>query len=145
MSKRIQYDLALLQDLICVKKIDAKAGGFVYFKNDKLRQYLDDVKFTEWAVPKRHFITFANFSLDFMHKERKHRYLFSHIPNNKWGNCLVDKLKKWIHPDCYMRVRGQYRDHSKLDEGESWKNFLDGQPINKSKCLRLYFDRKVSK
>jgi hypothetical protein len=142
MSKGMQYDLALLRDFICVITVDANDGSFAYAKNDKLRQYLDDVKFTEWTVPQGNFIPFAKFSFDFMHKERKHRYLFSHIPNNKWGNCLVDKLKKWIHPDCYMRVRGQYLDHSKLDEGESWKNFQDGQPINKSKYLRLYFHRR---
>ena len=41
-----------------------------------------------------------------------------------------------------MRVRGQYLDKSKLERGESWKTYDDGQPLSKSKCIRVYLDKK---
>ena len=76
----------------------------------------------------------------------KKRYLFSDIPNDDEGWSLIESMKKYANFEGYkLRIRGQYLDHSKLEEGESWRNFQDGQPINKSKCLRIYFDRKVSK
>ena len=71
------------------------------------------------------------------------RYVFSDIPNNFIGNTMVDYMKKFINKDSYkMRVRGQYLDTSKLEVGESWKTYEDGQPISKSKCLRIYIDKK---
>jgi hypothetical protein len=70
-------------------------------------------------------------------------YLFSKIPNDDEGWSLIESMKKYANFEGYkLRIRGQYLDHSKLDEGESWKNFQDGQPINKSKYLRLYFHRR---
>ena len=71
------------------------------------------------------------------------RYVFSDIPNNFIGNTMVDYMKKFINKDSYkMRVRGQYLDTSKLEVGERWKTYEDGQPISKSKCLRIYIDKK---
>ena len=71
------------------------------------------------------------------------RYVFSDIPNNFIGNTMVDYMKKFINKDSYkMRVRGQYLDNSKLEVGESWNTYEDGQPISKSKCLRIYIDKK---
>ena len=71
------------------------------------------------------------------------RYVFSDIPNNFIGKTMVDYMKKFINKDSYkMRVRGQYLDTSKLEVGESWKTYEDGQPISKSKCLRIYIDKK---
>ncbi len=70
-------------------------------------------------------------------------YLFSEIPNDDEGWSLIESMKKYVNSEGYeLRIRGQYLDHSKLEEGESWRNFQDGQPISKSKCLRLYFYRK---
>ena len=70
-------------------------------------------------------------------------YLFSEIPNDDEGWSLIESMKKYVNSEGYeLRIRGQYLDHSKLEEGESWKNFQDGQPISKSKCLRLYFYRR---
>jgi hypothetical protein len=70
-------------------------------------------------------------------------YLFSKIPNDDEGWSLIESMKKYVNSEGYeLRIRGQYLDHSKLEEGESWRNFQDGQPISKSKCLRLYFYRR---
>ena len=33
-------------------------------------------------------------------------------------------------------------DKSKLERRESWKTYDDGQPLSKSKCIRLYIDKK---
>ena len=81
-----------------------------------------------------------------MYKDQKHighRYVFSNIPNTEEGRQTVHKLKKWLNKDTYnMRVRGQYLDKTKLSEGESWRTYDDGQPLSKSKCIRLYIDKK---
>ena len=81
-----------------------------------------------------------------MHKDQKHighRYVFSNIPNTEEGRQTVHKLKKWLNKDTYnMRVRGQYLDKTKLSDGESWKTYSDGQPLSKSRCIRVYLDKK---
>ena len=47
-------------------------------------------------------------------------------------------MKKHINKDRYtVRWRGQY-----LIDGEDWKKYTDGQPMNKSKCIRVYIDSK---
>ena len=72
-----------------------------------------------------------------------HRYVFSNIPNTEEGRQTVHKLRKWLNKDTYnMRVRGQYLDKTKLSEGESWRTYDDGQPLSKSRCIRLYIDKK---
>jgi len=81
-----------------------------------------------------------------MYAEQSHsspRYHFSNIPNTESGREIVYKMKKWLNKDRYsMRVRGQYLDKSKLGKNESWRNYDDGQPLNKSKCIRVYIDQK---
>lgn len=63
--------------------------------------------------------------------------MFSEIPNNDEGWEFVNKLKKYINRDSYKtRVRGQY-----LIDGENWRKHSFGQPIDKSKCLRVYVDK----
>ena len=72
-----------------------------------------------------------------------HRYAFSNIPNTDEGRQIVHKLKKWLNKDSYnMRVRGQYLDKTKLSDGETWRNYNDGQPLSKSRCIRVYLDKK---
>ena len=72
-----------------------------------------------------------------------HRYTFSNIPNDDNGRSLVKAMRFYLNKDTYtMRVRGQYLDKSKLEKGESWKTYDDGQPLSKSKCIRLYIDKK---
>ena len=51
---------------------------------------------------------------------------------------MVKLMKKHINKDRYtLRWRGQY-----LIDGEDWKKYTDGQPMNKSKCIRVYIDSK---
>ena len=76
-------------------------------------------------------------------KSKAHRYVFSNIPNDDNGQSLVKPMRFYLNKDGYnMRVRGQYLDKSKLERGESWKTYDDGQPLSKSKCIRLYIDKK---
>ena len=81
-----------------------------------------------------------------MYKDQKHighRYTFSNIPNDDNGQSLVKAMRFYLNKDTYsMRVRGQYLDKSKLERGESWRTYDDGQPLSKSKCIRLYIDKK---
>ncbi len=46
--------------------------------------------------------------------------------------CLYGNKK-----DYKLRARGQY-----LKEGNNWKRYSHGQPIEKSKCIRVYIDEK---
>ena len=70
----------------------------------------------------------------------EHRYVFSDIPNNEENLKMVKLMKKHINPNRYtLRWRGQY-----LVEGEDWRKYQDGQPMNKSKCIRVYIDNKGS-
>ena len=67
-----------------------------------------------------------------------HRYIFSDIPNDASGRAFVAQLREYLNTDSYkIRVRGQY-----LIDGEDWKRYSFGQPIDKSKCLRVYVDKK---
>ena len=81
-----------------------------------------------------------------MYAEQSHsapRYQFSEIPNDRIGRDFVDSLKMFLNKERYnMRVRGQHLDNSKLEEHESWRNYTRGQPLNKSKCIRVYIDQK---
>ena len=68
--------------------------------------------------------------------------MFSEIPNTDDGWEFVDKLKRYLNKESYkIRVRGQYlNDETKQTEG--WRGYSFGQPIEKSKCLRVYVDVK---
>ena len=68
------------------------------------------------------------------------RYVFSEIPNNTIGKRLVELMRYYLNKKSYkLRVRGQYlNDETKKNEG--WKKYSYGQPIEKSKCLRVYLD-----
>ena len=68
----------------------------------------------------------------------QHRYVFSEIPNTEENMKMVKLMKKHINKDRYnLRWRGQY-----LIDGEDWRKYTDGQPMNKSKCIRVYIDSK---
>ena len=66
--------------------------------------------------------------------------MFSEIPNTDEGWEFVSLLKKYLNNVSYkLRVRGQYlNDETKKTEG--WQRYSWGQPIEKSKCLRVYVD-----
>ena len=65
---------------------------------------------------------------------------FSEIPNTDDGWEFVDKLKHYLNKASYkLRVRGQYLDDETKKNG-GWRKYERGQPIDKSKCLRVYID-----
>ena len=67
-------------------------------------------------------------------------YVFSEIPNTDEGWEFVDKLKRYLNKESYkVRVRGQYLD-DETKKTEGWRRYTYGQPIEKSKCLRVYVD-----
>jgi len=66
--------------------------------------------------------------------------MFSEIPNTDDGWKFVDKLKRYLNKESYkIRVRGQYLD-DETKKTEGWQRYSWGQPIEKSKCLRVYVD-----
>ena len=81
-----------------------------------------------------------------MYAEQSHsspRYQFSEIPNNTEGREFTNLLRKYLNKSRYMiRMRGQHLDNSKLNNGETWRDYQYGSPLSKSKCVRLYIDQK---
>ena len=66
--------------------------------------------------------------------------MFSEIPNTNDGWEFVGKLKRYLNKESYkIRVRGQYLD-DETKKTEGWQRYSYGQPIEKSKCLRVYVD-----
>ena len=57
-------------------------------------------------------------------------------PNIPENLKMVKMMKKYVNKRRYnLRWRGQY-----LVEGENWKRYQYGQPLSKSKCIRVYID-----
>ena len=51
----------------------------------------------------------------------------------------MNLIQKHINKRKYtMRWRGQY-----LIDGQDWRKYTDGQPLSKSKCIRVYIDNKA--
>ena len=68
-------------------------------------------------------------------------YVFSEIPNDEEGNAFVKDMKQYLNKESYkIRIKGQYLK-DEVKEAEGWRPYNYGQPINKSKCLRVYVDR----
>jgi len=68
--------------------------------------------------------------------------MFSEIPNTDEGWEFVDKLKHYLNKESYkIRVRGQYLD-DETKKNIGWRRYTYGQPIEKSRCLRVYVDIK---
>jgi len=68
--------------------------------------------------------------------------MFSEIPNNPDGDTFIYLLRKYLNNVSYkIRVRGQYLDEE-TKRIEGWRKYERGQPIEKSKCLRVYVDTK---
>lgn len=67
-------------------------------------------------------------------------YKFSEIPNDKEGRELVRLMRKYLNKDSYkIRVKGQYLK-DELKENRGWRKYNRGQPLDCSKCLRVYID-----
>ena len=74
------------------------------------------------------------------------RYVFANIPNDHYGKWFVQMMQIYLNNKSYtMKARGQYLDKDKLSKGESWRNYTYGQPLHKSKCIRLYIEKKKGK
>ena len=92
-------------------------------------------------------ISFLKSKFDYWHKAYNNvtsvkgdRYVFSEIPNDSNGRKFVSLLREYLNNVIYkLRVRGQYlNDETKKNEG--WRRYSYVQPIEKSKCLRVYLD-----
>ena len=69
----------------------------------------------------------------------ENRYVFTEIPNTPENLKMVKLMKKHINKRKYtLRWRGQY-----LIDGEDWRKYTYGQPLSKSKCIRVYIDSKA--
>ena len=76
-------------------------------------------------------------------KKATPKYDFSEVPNDCEGQEFVDNVKKYLNTGKYkMRVRGQHLDKTKLINGQTWKNYTYGQPIDMSTHLRVYIEEK---
>ena len=78
--------------------------------------------------------------LDYLEKIfASNRYVFTDIPNTPENLKMVKMMKKYVNKRRYnLRWRGQY-----LVDGENWKQYQYGQPLSKSKCIRVYIDNKA--
>ena len=109
----------------------------VYLRNEN-EGYLEEIKELKKSCHLNEVIELRkrNAFLEKLHSQ--HRYVFSEIPNTEENMKMVKLMKKHINKDRYtLRWRGQY-----LIDGEDWKKYTDGQPMNKSKCIRVYIDSK---
>jgi len=69
------------------------------------------------------------------------RYVFCNIPNKPIGKIFIKMCKRYLNKPSYkIRVKGQYLD-DETKKTEGWKKYEFGQPIGKSKCLRVYVDK----
>ena len=77
--------------------------------------------------------------------EKHPRYVFSDIPNDVEGREFIRLLRKYTNSDRYkIRVRGQYLNDDLRAKG-LWRKYERGQPLDCSKCLRVYaYDRNRS-
>ena len=71
---------------------------------------------------------------------RSPKYVFTRIPNDESGRELVEQMRKYLNRDRYsLRVRGQG-----LVDGENWRRYAYGQPLEKSKYIRIYVEEKAN-
>ena len=114
-------------------------------KLSELREFikLQDNKITDMYEEKQKLTNRLKEHYFSNEKLQGHRYAFSNIPNDEEGNKFVEQMKLYFNYDSYdFRKRGQYLDNDKLSIGETWKTYEDGQPLSKSKCIRIYIDKK---
>ena len=70
--------------------------------------------------------------------KKQFNYVLSDIPNDDEGKAFVKQLRQFFNKDRYtIRVRGQY-----LKDGLNWRHYTYGQPLTRSKCLRIYIREK---
>ena len=113
---------------------------------DNFIQSVDDSETSDtWKDKYEHEVKMAESWKDAFYKKdviKGHGYVFSEIPNDCDGKRFTDDLKKYLNKESYkLRVRGQYLDE-KTKKAEGWRPYEYGQPMDKSKCLRVYVDIK---
>ncbi len=70
--------------------------------------------------------------------KKQFKYVLSDIPNDDEGKDFVKQLRQFFNKDRYaIRVRGQY-----LKDGLNWRRYTYGQPLEHSKCIRIYITEK---
>jgi hypothetical protein len=108
-------------------------------KDTWAKKYDNEVKESEFWKNRYHdFISVDSFKAS----AKGCNYVFSEIPNNCDGQRFTDDMKQYLNKDSYkLRVRGQYLDEE-TKRMEGWRKYEAGQPIDKSKCLRVYIDKK---
>jgi hypothetical protein len=108
-------------------------------KDTWAKKYDNEVKESEFWKNRYHdFISVDSFKAS----AKGCNYVFSEIPNNCDGQRFTDDMKQYLNKDSYkIRVRGQYLDEE-TKRIEGWRKYEAGQPIDKSKCLRVYIDKK---
>jgi hypothetical protein len=108
-------------------------------KDTWAKKYDNEVKESEFWKNRYHdFISVDSFKAS----AKGCNYVFSEIPNNCDGQRFTDDMKQYLNKDSYkLRVRGQYLDEE-TKRIEGWRKYEAGQPIDKSKCLRVYIDKK---
>ena len=111
----------------------------VYLRNEN-EGYLEEIKELKKSCHLNEVIELRKRNAFLEKVFASNRYVFSEIPNTEENMKMVKLMKKHINPDRYnLRWRGQY-----LIDGEDWRKYTDGQPMNKSKCIRVYIDSKGS-
>ena len=145
-TKRMDQDVdslyKLFDDLTTEVKDLRSANDNLTRANESYRQENIDLRKEQFGVEvamltkKVDDLKERNAFLENLHSQ--HRYVFSEIPNTEENMKMVKLMRKHINTDRYtLRWRGQY-----LIDGEDWKKYTDGQPMNKSKCIRVYIDSK---
>lgn len=133
-----------------------KERNFLQEENENLEKENAELRFQIKQVDRNQTVSKDSYDIAWHHMELwKKRYesmlpkpmlgdvkMFSEIPNDSFGKSLVDNMKAYLNKDSYkMRVRGQYLDEE-TKQSEGWRKYERGQPIEKSKCLRVYIDTK---
>ena len=140
-SKNISNDLTKERDKLNEHALDMVSKNVYNIMWDNCQRLEKQLK------EKDQKISFLKSKFDYWHKAYNNvtsvkgdRYVFSEIPNDSNGRKFVSLLREYLNNVSYkLRVRGQYlNDETKRNGG--WKRYSYGQPIEKSKCLRVYLD-----
>ena len=142
--EELQNNLIEFDKELNIKRV-SNANSKMVFKLEKevsqLREFikLQDKKITDMYEEKQK-LTNRLYSNE---KLQGCRYAFSLIPNDEEGNKFVEQMKLYFNYESYNFVkRGQNLDLKKLDKGETWKTYENGQPLDKSKNIRIYINKK---
>ena len=154
MMDKVKYYKKLAEDNFVSSVDDLDEREKLTEKYDKLREVyaimfdncdVKDKHIDEWKEKHQKEVDNAEFWKNAYYESvgiKGKVYVFSDIPNDCDGQRFTDDLKKYLNKESYkMRVRGQYLK-DEVKETEGWRKYERGQPIDMSKCLRVYIDTK---